>query len=75
VLTGFGRGLRLTERSAERLTSAPDVLEMDVTDPDQVRRSRLTSNERWGALDGVLHAVAFAPGACLGGGIHGCAVG
>ena len=30
VLTGFGRALRLTQRSAKRLPVAPDVLELDI---------------------------------------------
>ena len=30
VLTGFGRGRRLTERAAKRLPEPPDVLELDV---------------------------------------------
>ena len=32
VLTGFGRGLRITERVARRLPEPPDVLELDVPD-------------------------------------------
>ena len=35
VLTGAGRGLRLTERVARRLSPEPEVLELDVTVPDQ----------------------------------------
>ena len=36
VLTGFGKGLRLTTRVAERLPVAPTVLEMDATDDAQM---------------------------------------
>ena len=36
VLTGFGRGRSLTEKSARRLPDPPDVLELDATDPGQV---------------------------------------
>ena len=67
VLTGFGRGLSLTRRSAERLPKTPDVLEMDVTSPDQIAAVATELRERWGLLDGVLHAVAFAPEDALGG--------
>ena len=35
VLTGFGRAMRLTERTAKRLPDAPDVLELDINDPAQ----------------------------------------
>ena len=67
VLTGFGRGLRITERVARRLPEPPDVLELDVNAPDDVKVVAAALDERWGALDGVLHAVAFAPPEALGG--------
>jgi len=67
VLTGFGRGLRITERVARRLHEPPDVLELDVNDPAHVEAVAVALDQRWGALDGVLHAVAFAPPEALGG--------
>ncbi|MGH2723459.1 MAG: enoyl-ACP reductase FabI [Actinomycetota bacterium] len=67
VLTGFGRGRSVTERSARRLPRTPDVLEMDVTDPGQVRAVAEDLQARWGRLDGILHAIAFAPADALGG--------
>jgi enoyl ACP reductase len=67
VLTGFGRGMRLTQRMAARLPSEPDVLEMDVTDEGQIAAVASDLSERWGVLDGVLHAIAFVPGDALGG--------
>lgn len=36
VLTGAGRGLRLTQRTARKLPVEPAVYEFDVTDPDHV---------------------------------------
>ena len=68
VLTGFGRGLRITERIARRLPSEPPVLELDVNDPAHLEAVAADLEERWGALDGVLHAIAFAPEDALGGG-------
>ncbi len=68
VLTGFGRAKRLTERTAKRLPRPVDVYELDVTRPEDVDRLRKELDERWGAVDGLLHAVAFAPETCLGGG-------
>jgi len=68
VLTGAGRALRLTERTARKLPTAPDVLELDVTVPDHVEAVRDALAERWGRLDGALHAIGFAPESCLGGG-------
>src|ERR671915_989843 len=63
VLTGFGRTRRMTERAAARLPSPPDVLELDVNSPDDL--SALASS--LDRIDGVLHAIAFAPGDALGG--------
>jgi enoyl-[acyl-carrier protein] reductase I len=66
VLTGYGR-LSLVQRIAQRLPTPPPVIELDVTDeadlaalPDRVR-------EHVDGIDGVLHAIAFAPPAALGG--------
>lgn len=68
VLTGFGRGRRLTERSAQRLDPVPDVLELDVTKEEDITAVAAELSSRWGRLDGLLHAIGFAPASCLGGG-------
>ena len=67
VLTGFGRGMRLTQRIAGRLPSRPTC--SSSTSPTRRRsaRSPRSSGERWGVVDGVLHAIAFVPGDALGG--------
>jgi enoyl ACP reductase len=68
VLTGFGRGMRITQRIAKRLGDpAPDVLELDVNDPRHLAAVAADLDARWDGLDGVLHAIAFAPGDALGG--------
>jgi enoyl-[acyl-carrier protein] reductase I len=67
VLTGFGRTRRMTERAASRLPEPPDVLELDVNSPDDFDALVADLRERWGGLDGALHAIAFAPGDALGG--------
>ncbi len=67
VLTGAGRGLSLTRRVARHLPGPPDVLELDVTVPEHLEVVRSELERRWGALDGVLHSIGFAPPACLGG--------
>jgi enoyl-[acyl-carrier protein] reductase I len=67
VLTSFGRAMSLTQRSAKRLDPEPGVLEMDVTDVEQVRVTAASVRDRWGSLDGVVHAIGFAPEDCLGG--------
>ena len=68
VLTGAGRGLRLTQRTARKLPGGADipVLEFDVTEADHVESVREAVSERWDHVDGVLHAIGFAPEACLG---------
>jgi meromycolic acid enoyl-[acyl-carrier-protein] reductase len=68
VLTGFGRGRRLTERSAARLPHPVDVLELDVTSEEDLAAAVAEVDDRWGRLDGLLHAIGFAPASCLGGG-------
>jgi len=68
VLTGFGRGMRITTRIANRLSDPPpDVLELDVNDSDQIAAVVKDIEDRWGALDGIVHAIAFAPADALGG--------
>ncbi len=67
VLTGFGRGMSITEKVAKRLPDPPDVLEMDANDPEQIEALRAELETRWGTVDGFLHAIAFAPQDALGG--------
>ena len=67
VLTGFGRTRRMTERAAARLPDPPDVLELDVNNPEDFETLVADLKQRWGGLDGALHAIAFAPGDALGG--------
>ncbi len=68
VLTGAGRALRLTQRTARKLPTEPEVLELDVTVPEQVEAVRDALAARWDRVDGALHAIGFAPESCLGGG-------
>jgi enoyl-[acyl-carrier protein] reductase I len=65
VLTSFGRAMSLTQRAARRLPTEPKIVELDVTDTAHLEA--LAANVG-GHLDGVLHAIAFAPESCLGGG-------
>jgi enoyl-[acyl-carrier protein] reductase I len=68
VLTSFGRVRRLTERAAQRLPEPVDVLELDVNDDSHLDGLGSALGERWGGVDGVLHAIAFAPEDAIGGG-------
>ena len=67
VLTSFGRVRRMTERAAQRLPEPADVLELDVNKPEDLEALTGSLRERWGRLDGALHAIAFAPQDALGG--------
>ena len=55
---------RLTRRTARKLPTEPEVFEFDVTEPSHVAVLRSTLEERWGRVDGALHAIGFAPEAC-----------
>jgi enoyl-[acyl-carrier protein] reductase I len=68
VLTGFGRARRLTERAAARLPEPAEVLELDVNNGADITAVAAELGRRWDGLDGLLHAVAFAPPDALGGG-------
>jgi meromycolic acid enoyl-[acyl-carrier-protein] reductase len=67
VLTSFGRAMSLTQKSARRMKPSPDILEMDVNNQEQVDAVADTLKQRWGRLDGFVHAIAFAPNDALGG--------
>ncbi len=67
VLTGFGRGLRITERTAHRLPSPPDVFELDIMNDAHMADLASELDRRWGGVDGGLHSIGFAPADALGG--------
>jgi enoyl-[acyl-carrier protein] reductase I len=71
VLTGFGR-MSLVERIAKRLPSGlegapPPVLELDVTDAEQLATLSDRVREHADGLDGVVHSIGFAPQSAMGG--------
>ena len=65
VLTSFGRAMSLTQRAARRLPEPVEIVELDVADTAHLAS---LAERVGGRLDGVLHAIAFAPESCLGGG-------
>lgn len=67
VLSSYGRVLRLTERIAGRLPQNAPVIELDVTSNDDLAALADRVKEHVNGLDGVLHSIAFAPEAALGG--------
>ncbi|MEM9514645.1 MAG: enoyl-ACP reductase FabI [Actinomycetota bacterium] len=66
VLSALGRDLERTIAAADELGGV-DVLEADLTEPDHIDRLADDIRSRWGHLDGLLHAVAFAPREALSG--------
>ncbi|MFI6824617.1 enoyl-ACP reductase FabI [Micromonospora sp. NPDC050187] len=67
VLTGYGR-LSLVERIAKRLPQPAPVIELDVTNAEQLAGLPDKVREYADGLDGVVHSIGFAPQSCLGGG-------
>ncbi len=66
VLSGFGRALSLTRRVARRLPGDLPVVELDVTSEADLAA---VPERVGGRLDGVLHAIGFAPASALGSGL------
>jgi enoyl ACP reductase len=70
VLTGAGRGLSLTKRTARKLATEPPVLELDVTDQAHIDGLAPALRELgWDRVDGAVHSIGFAPENCLGKGM------
>ncbi len=69
VLSGAGRALSLTKRTARKISADVDVLEIDVTSPEQLAAAGAELASRWDRMDGLLHAIGFAPPECLGSGM------
>jgi enoyl ACP reductase len=67
VLTGFGR-MSLVERVARKLPEPPPVIELDVANSEHLDSLADRVREHVDGVDGVLHAIGFAPASCLGGG-------
>jgi enoyl-[acyl-carrier protein] reductase I len=67
MVTAFPRDRELTEEAAAKLPEEVEVVDLDVTDPDQLEALSKKVGEEWGRLDGVLHAAAFAPKDALAG--------
>jgi meromycolic acid enoyl-[acyl-carrier-protein] reductase len=60
VLTGAGRAMSLTQRTARKLGDGIDVYELDVTVPEHGIAVRDALAVKWGHIDGVVHSIGFA---------------
>ena len=67
ILTSFGRQLRLTQVTARRLPTEAPVVELDVTDADDLAALADRVREHTDRLDGVVHSIGFAPQSVMGG--------
>jgi enoyl-[acyl-carrier protein] reductase I len=67
VLSSYGRVHRLTERIAGRLPQTAPVIQLDVTNEEDLAALPDRVREHVDGLDGVVHSIGFAPEAALGG--------
>ena len=67
VLSSFGRTMSLTKRSASRLPRECPVIELDVSSEEDLAALVDRVREHVPSLDGVVHAIGFAPESALGG--------
>ena len=61
VLTSFGRTMKITSAIAKRLPQTPPVVELDVTNDDDLAALADRVREHVPHLDGVVHSIGFAP--------------
>lgn len=66
IVTNFGRALSITRRIVKRLPREAPVLELDVTDAEHMASLSDRVREHVDGLDGVVHAIGFAPQNALG---------
>lgn len=67
ILSSFGRALALTRRSVARLPRQAPVIELDVTNDEDLAALADRCREHCAGLDGLLHSIGFAPADALGG--------
>jgi enoyl ACP reductase len=69
AISGAGRGVSLTRRVARKLGDVGEIIELDVTSPEQISAAVNEVEKRFGRLDGLVHAIGYAPPSCLGSGM------
>ncbi len=67
ILSSFGRMLPITEKMASRLPKPAPVIELDATNEEDLEKLSGRVSEHFESLDGIVHAIAFAPQSALGG--------
>jgi enoyl-[acyl-carrier protein] reductase I len=67
LLSSFGRMLPITTKIAERLPKPAKVIELDATSAEDLAALPGRIEAEIGRIDGIVHAIAFAPQTALGG--------
>ena len=67
VLSSFGRAMSITQRIANRLPQPAPVIQLDVTNEEDLAALPDRLREHVSRIDGVVHSIGFAPEAALGG--------
>src|SRR6188508_3206563 len=70
AFTYQGEGVRERVTDLAREFGTDIVLPCDVADDAQIEAAFASLRGRWDGLDGVVHAIAFAPREALKGGFH-----
>jgi enoyl-[acyl-carrier protein] reductase I len=66
VVSSFGRAMGITRRIIKKLPTEPPLLELDVTSDADLAGLPAALREHVDGLDGVVHAIGFAPQEALG---------
>lgn len=67
LLSSFGRMLPITQKISQRLPKTAEVIELDAASEEDLAALAGRVKETIGSLDGIVHAIAFAPQTALGG--------
>lgn len=67
ILTGMGRTFTITQNIARRLPTEVPVVELDVTNTEQLASLADRIRDHVPTLDGVVHSIGFAPQSVMGG--------
>ena len=67
ILSSFGRAMSLTERASKKLQATPAIVELDVTNQEQLANLENELKKHFSQIDGIVHAIGFAPQSALGG--------
>jgi enoyl-[acyl-carrier protein] reductase I len=67
LLSSFGRMLPITRKISQRLPKTAEVIELDAASDEDLAALAGRVKETIGSLDGIVHAIAFAPQTALGG--------